>query len=262
MENRFVKITQSTDYKEKCPEDYSAYYQVHILSYSKIISTYIKKKGIDFEMYKNEIHSIVKKIKKGSYYSDKVTLYQKDNVFLITDSDEFINDVELTDFDLKKGCYVDIEGIELCDFLGEQPLDTFFKNALTTVGAAQLIEQVEPFLVNLRNQQIENNKMIQGWRDADKVSPKYLVEIYRIDNNYKPVKIKEFKCASHESALSLPEIRILTYSDKRNISIIKDIATGKSIDGSLEEEISHFKYSRNFKSPLIGQPISDKIARI
>lgn len=244
MEDQFIKITQCSDYKESCSEDYSEYYQLHILSYSKLVSSYYKKTVFDFKRLTNEIHSLLKTIQKKSTLTDTVTLYEKDGIFLLTDSDELINYIELYDFETTKGCYEYIQGIDLFDFLEGKPVDIFIKNALTTVGAASLIEQINPFLTHHRKEQIRIDKIMQDYRDEDKVSPKYLVEIYKIEKNYKPIKIHEFKCATVQSAQSLREIRLLTYSDNRTVSIIKEIATGKTIEESLEQAIESIKNTK------------------
>jgi hypothetical protein len=244
MEDQFIKITQSSDYKESCSEDYSEYYQLHILSYSKVVSSYYKKTVFDFDILIDELHSLLKTIKKKSTSTDTVKLYERDGIFLITDSDELINYIELSEFEISKGCYEYIQGIDLFDFLEGQPVDIFIKNALTTVGAASLIEQTKPFLAHLRKEQIRIDKMMQDYRDEDKVSPKYLVEIYKIEKNYKPIKMHELKCATVQSAQSLREIRLLTYADNRTVSIIKEIATGKTIEESLEQAIESIKNTK------------------
>lgn len=244
MENIFVNITQSIDFKSSCSEDYSDFYQLHVLDYSKVVSTYYKKSVVDLKQLRSNLQTLFNGIKKRSEYVSGVTMYEKDGIFLITDSDAVISDIELSEFNMDEGQFDIISGIDLFDMLQEQPVDTFIKNALTTVGAAALIEVVEPFLSTLRSEQIRIDKMMQDWRDEDKISPKYLVEIYKIEHNYKPVKTHEFKCASVCSAESLPEIRLLTYADERTVAIIKEIATGKVIEEGLAEFIEHLKYNK------------------
>jgi len=255
MKSRFVKITQSDDYKHTCAEDYSEYYQFHILSYSQIISTYYKKSDVDFDLFKDDIALLQKQVKRKSSLVDNIQLYEKDGIFLLTDSKEFINSIELFEFDISKGCYEYIEGIDLFDYLLDKEVDVFFKNALSTVGASELIPKVENLLLDLRAEQISINEMIQKTRNEDHTSPKYIVEIYKIEKNYIPVKTKEFKCATPNSVYILPEIKIMIAGNDRIISIVKEIATGKTIEGSLEEAIESIKYDKwAMKNPTIMDP--------
>ena len=230
--------------KSSCSEDYSGFYQLHVLDYSKVVSTYYKKSVVDLKQLRSNLQTLFNGIQKRSEYVSGVTMYEKNGIFLITDSDTVFSDMELSEFKMDKGQFDIISGIDLFDMLQEQPVDTFIKNALTTVGATALIEVVEPFLPKLRSEQIRIGKMMQDWRDEDKVSPKYLVEVYKIEHNYKPVKTHEFKCASVCSAESLPEIRLLTYADERTVSIIKEIATGKAVEFSLNDAIESIKDSK------------------
>ncbi len=245
MENQFSKVTKSSEYTDSCIADYTEYYQLHILSYSQIFSNYYKKSEFELDHVKDNSLNILDSIQKKTSFPIDVSLYEKDGVLLITDSDELINYTDLFDFNIKQGCYDYADhGMDLFEFIGEQPADTFIKNALTTVGAASLITVVEPFIPELLEEQASIIESYNAMREEDKASPKYLVEIYKIEKDYIPKVIHEFKCASIESATTLPEIKSLVLNDERTTMLVKEIATDEIIEGSLDEAIEGIKHTK------------------
>jgi len=248
MENQFSKVTKSSDYTDSCIADYTEYYQLHILSYSQVFSNYYKKTEYKLAHVKDNSLIILDSIQKKTTFPLEVSLYEKDGIFLITDSDELINYTDLFDFNIEQGCYDYADhGINLFEFIGEQAVDTFIKNALTTVGAASLIPVVKPFFQELLEEQANIFEYYNKMRDEDKTSPKYLVEIYKIEKNYIPKVTHEFKCASIESATTLPEIKNLVLNDERTTMLIKEIATDEVVEGSLDEAIEGIKYTKWMK---------------
>jgi hypothetical protein len=256
MENQFSKVTKSKEYTNTCIEDYSEYYQLHILSYSQVFSNYYKKTEYSLDTVKTNTLNIFESIKNKTSFPIEAGFFEKDGIFLISDSDELINYTDLFDFDIEQGCYdFNNLGINLFDFIGETPADVYFKNALTTVGAASLIPVVEPFLPELLEEQTQVFEMYKQMREEDKASPLFLVEIYKIEKNYIPNKTHEFKCASLESATTLPEIRNLVMDDERATLLIKDLETHEIIEGSLEEAIEGIKHAKWVKKhPSVIDP--------
>ncbi len=245
MENQFSKITKSSEYTDSCIVDYTEYYQLHILSYSQIFSNYYKKAEYELAHVKDNSLNILDSIQKKTSFPIEVSLYEKDGILLITDSNELINYTNLFDFNIKQGCYDYADhGMNLFEFIGEQAADTFIKNALTTVGAALLITLVEPFIPELLEEQASIVESYNAMREEDKASPKYLVEIYKIEKNYIPKISHEFKCASIESATTLPEIKSLVLNDERTTMLVKDIASNEVVEGSLEEAIEGVKHTK------------------
>jgi len=256
MENQFERITKYSEYTTVCADDFSAYFQLHILSYAQLYSNYYKKTEFTLEMVRKKARNILESIINKTSFPIEATLYENNGIFLITDSDELINYTNLFDFDIKRGCY-DFKDIDmnLFNFIGETPVDKFFKNALTTVGAASLIPVIEPFFPELIEEQTNVFEAYSEMRAEDKASPIYLVEIYKIEKNYIPVKTHEFKCASLESATTLPEIRTIVINDERSTMLIKEIESGEIVEGSLEdaiEGIMHAKWVK--KHPSVIDP--------
>ncbi|MDA3892141.1 MAG: hypothetical protein PF517_10805 [Salinivirgaceae bacterium] len=245
MENQFSKVTKSSDYTDTCTADYKEYYQLHILSYSQIFSNYYKKTEFELDQVKSNSLNILDSIQKKTSFPIDASLYEKDGILLITDSDELINYTDLFDFNIQQGCYDYADhGMDLFEFIGEQPADTFVKNALTTVGAASLITVVEPFIPELLEEQASILEHYNNMRDEDKASPKYLVEIYKIEKDYLPKVTHEFKCASIESATSLPEIKSLVLNDERTTMLVKEIVSNEIVEGSLDEAIEGIKHAK------------------
>lgn len=245
MEDQFSKVTKSSEYTDVCIDDYSEYFQLHVLSYSQIISNYYKKTEYDLAQVKDNSLKILDSIQKKTTFPIDPSLYEKDGVFLITDSDELINYTDLFDFNIEQGCYdYANQDMDLFEFIGEQPVDAFIKNALITVGAASLITVVESFIPELVEEQASTIENYNKMRDEDKASPKYLVEIYKIEKNYIPKITHEFKCATIESATTLPEIKNLVLNDERSTMLVKEIATDEIVEGSIEESIEGIKHGK------------------
>lgn len=245
MEKQFSKITMSNEYTDSCIEEYNEYYQLHILSYSQIFSNYYKKTEFELAHVKDNSLNILDSIQKKTTFPIEVSLYEKDGILLITDSDELINYSDLFDFNIQQGCYDYADhGMDLFGFIGEQSADTYMKNALTTVGAASLVPIVEPFFSELLEEQASISESYNAMREEDKASPKYLVEIYKIEKDYIPKVTHEFKCASIDSALTLPEIKSLVLNDERSTMLIKEISSNELIEGSLDEAIEGIKHSK------------------
>lgn len=245
MENQFSKITLSSDYTESCAADYNEYYQLHILSYSQIFSNYYKKSEFDLDQVKSNSLNILDSIQKKTDFPIDASLYEKEGVFLITDSDELINYTNLFDFNIKQGRYDYADhGMDLFEFVGDKPVDVFIKNGLTTVGAEALVSVVEPFIPELVAEQAAVIEYYDKMREEDKASPKYLVEIYNIEKDYIPKVTHEFTCASIESATSLPEIKSLVLNDERSTMLVKEIDSNEIVEGSIEEAITGIKHAK------------------
>jgi len=245
MENQFIKISEIAECAGVYDEFYDEYYQLHILSFSHIVSTYYKRDIYKLQNVKLKALETLDSIRNRSDNREEIILYEYDGIFLISNSSKFINYEELFSFNYEKGRYEYIDNpIDLFDYLGDKQVGTYFKNAIISVGAKPILSVVDKYFDFLSNEQIRLSKLIEELRTKDAASPKYRVEIYSIEKNYKPNKIKEFLCASVESAYSRPEIIALANKNNRTTMLIKEIDTGKVIDGSLEEAIESIKFEK------------------
>lgn len=245
MEDQQIIITEFAEWSENNICEYSDYYQFHIFSPLRIVSAYYNPDVFRIEDLKKLVSSTKQSIQKKTNFNLKVSLFQKDGIFIITDSEYFVNEEELFEFDYKNGVYEYVEGfIDIYELIGETKIDEFLKNAFTTVGANAIIPSIEKHIAPLVKRQNKFFARIEELRENDKTKPQYTVEIYSIEKNYIPKKIKEFKISTMESFDFLPEIRQLMNKNKRMTSLVKSIKTGKIIDGNIDEAIENIKYHK------------------
>jgi hypothetical protein len=195
MKNEFIKITNSSEYIDSCPAEYDKYFQLHILSYSQIISTYYLKSSFDFETIKNNVHNLLKTIQKRSNLCDNVSLFENEGIFLISESEKLFNNTELFEFDLKQGCYEYIDGnMNPFDFIGDIPSDVFIKKALTTVGAKSLYSIVEPLVQDLLKEQVRMSKRFLNPCGFDfSPSGNRRVGVFTAITHFKPIQKNVYK---------------------------------------------------------------------
>ena len=188
--------------------------------------------------------TILKKIQERSSRGDRISLFEKGGKFLIAEDSEFLDQGEPLYFDSEKVCYEYIEDINsIDDLLNGIKIDDFIRNSLVTVGAEDLYEVIAPFAQKMRANNDEwedrNNKL----RALNKTEPKFTLEFYKIEKNYKPV-LKEAIPIHSEDAMYLPEYYEIIRSSNRITFLIKDNETNKIVEGSIEEAIEGIKYDK------------------
>jgi hypothetical protein len=245
MEDIFNKVTEFKDYNIEASNNYSAYYQIHILSYNKIVSSYYNKEDYDFEDINKKANKLYNSIKNKSVEIYNISLFNTEDIFLITDDKTLIEEDELNEYNSEYGRYEKSNDYEdIFSFLDKTNIDTFIESALITVGAKKMIPPLKTKIESLLKTQNRSREFWEKLNETEKGEPKYIVEVYRIERNYKPSKIQEFKCATLEASYCLPEIKLLLDSDKRITCLIKEIDTGKIIEGSLKEAIESIKFEK------------------
>lgn len=248
-------ITTAKEYTNQYSGDYFDYYQIHIFSFNQIFSTYFNPDNISIEQLRLNAQNIIAVIQKNSENRNQGFLFENNGKFLITESVGITDHVELFEFNPEfvryEQCY-DFD--DLFDFLGETKVETFIKNALTSVGAKELINVIEPQLNNLMQCQSNSNEYYNKIRESDKNSPKYLIEVYRIEKNYNTHLVQVIKSNDFESTLYLPEYRKAISDENRMGYKVKDIDTNKVVEDPLKEIIERIKFAKHLKE---NPPIMD-----
>lgn len=253
MKNPLTKISQFEEYTDAYKGDFFRHYQIHIFSVPQIISTYYDPRYIEIDQVKHIAENLFDKIRTRSNRNNEVTLFEKNNKFLISEHSKLIEPAEIMEFDAENLKFEFSEdNDDFFDFLGETKVDVFVRNALITVGAEDLYSEIEPFVNQHCKEQGRLNSYYAELRDLDKTNPLYKLEIYRIEKNYIPVKIDEKQCNSVESFNLLPEYRSIEKKDKRITILLKEISTGKIVEGDINEAIERIKYNKWFrKNPSV-----------
>lgn len=249
-------ITSSDEYTDRYEGEFKNFHQLHIFSVPAIYSTYYDPEYVTSEQVKAIADRMLAVIKRNSFLKDRISMFQKVDKYLITEDPGVVDEVSILKFDGRNVQYDYIDGSD--DFfavLGEKRVDDFFRNALISVGAEEIYSVIQPHVDKLWTRQEKMISRYTGLRALDKTDPRIRVEIYRIEKNYVPVKIKEFLCHSDESFSLLPEYQFVHQFDKRTVYIVKDIATGKTIDGTLNDAIESIKYEKwRGKNPMVFDP--------
>jgi hypothetical protein len=246
------EITFALDYTDVYQGKYYDYYQIHIFSFNQIFSTYIHPDTISTEQLKQNTQNTIAEIAKRS--KTQPALFERNGKFLITYHKDILDPVEQFQFIPEFVRYeANYDYNELFDFIGDTKIEDFIKNALTTVGAEELYNEIELQVNNLIKIQENNDKYNNKIRDLDKTDPKYLIEIYKIEKNYIPVKEREILSNDFESTIFLPENRDIRKQENRYSYKAIEIATNKVVEnttGDTIESIKHDKYLRK-NPPLI-----------
>jgi len=238
-------LTSADEYTNSYIGKYLTCYQIHIFSFNKIFSTYFNTNNITKEQVKINAESVVSEIRKRSEGKNKGFLFERDGKFLISENENLFDYVELYEFNPEfvryEPCY---DYDDFFDFIGDAPVEIFLKNAFITVGAEELYSVIEPQITRLIEIQISDIKQFNDWRELDRKEPKYIVEIYKIEKNYVPVKVQEIQSNNFEITLSLPEYRYIVKSGQRMAYVAKDITSGKTIESTLKDKIESIKYNK------------------
>jgi hypothetical protein len=185
-----------------------------------------------------------KEIQQKSDSNLKICLYKHNGVFLITNGEMLIYDEEFYEFlpEYERFEYVE-DVMDVYDFVGKKHIDKYISNALISVGAEKILPHIALHLKTLRDKQkkFEYNNEIQRAEDIE--SPKVIIEVYNIEKDYKPVKIKDVKIAHMSSLFTLPELRELTSGDRVAYKAL-EIGTDKVIENNINDVIESIKYNK------------------
>lgn len=254
MEYRSFSVgTNLLHFDEVAPEHLKSMYQIHVYSIAYIYSYYYHLDEASVDEVRSIANGIFEKIKKRTNKRLKITLFEHDGVFLIAQDDHLLPEMDVYEFEPESFSYefMDDSCSNVFDFLGKRSIDEYIIKALKSVGADKILPHIEPLLKELVEKQNAQNLYYEKHRQDGRKSPKFLVEIYNIEKNYKPKKITEFKVASMEAYIVLPEIKDWLAPD-RMASKVTDIETGKVIEDDIQdiiEGIKHAKWQR--KNPSL-----------
>lgn len=247
MDRLITLYTNSEDFTENYFDEYFDYFQIHIYSVPGIISNYYNTDTYTVEFIKREAEKLLKKIKEcSSHRAPKITMFEINGKFLICDNPELFDDGEILYFDQQRMHYeydFDLNINDIDVFLGDIKVDHFIEKGLTSVGASDLFEIIKPIAQKKRAASDQYLKSNEETRKLNLSDPKLNLEIYRIEKDYKPVLINIFQLHRHDS-MYLPEFSSLIQSDDRITFLVKDIASGKILEGNLIEDIERLKYNK------------------
>ncbi len=244
MENYFYLITGREDFEENIKNDYDGYHQVHIFSPSEIHSTYFEIDYHDLDDVRALVEDVLVQIKFNSDKDLKISMFEYDGIFIIANDPNLIKTEECFEYNTKRTMYEYSSAfLNVYYFLGEQKIDDYLTKAFNTIGAGRILEYFKPQISALVKEQNIEFERWERLREEDKKAQNFKVEIYKIKKDYIPEKIKEYLCASMESVVCLPEITGHT-AENRVVSVVTEIATGKNVDGTLEEAIESIKFSK------------------
>lgn len=227
--------------------NYFDYFQLHIYSVPQIISHYYSPEHYTLESVKEKAENLLKEIKKNSgSRAEQITMFERNGKFLISADPELFDEGEILSFSKKRKIFeydfdLDISDIDL--FLEGEKVDSFIKKGLISIGASDLFEVLEPIAMKKRADNESQLAYNEEERKLNLSDPKFHLEIYRIEKDYKPVLVNTFPLHSPAS-MYLPEYSSLIQSSDRITFLLKEIASGKIIEGNLDEDIEGLKYSK------------------
>lgn len=251
MEKLDIIHTSSEDFTDKYYGDYFDYYQLHIYSVPQIISHYYSPEHYTAEAVKEKADRLLNQIKDNSgSRAPKITMFEKNGKFLISCNPDLFDEGELLSFNKSHKIFeydfdLDISDIDV--FLEGQKVDSFIKKGVISIGASDLFEVLEPIAQKKRAASDKHLEYNEQTRKLNLSDPKFNLEIYRIEKDYKPVLVNTFPLHSPAS-MYLPEYSSLIQSGDRITFLLKEIASGKIIEGNLNEDIEGLKQSKWMKN--------------
>lgn len=242
MERPITITTYFTEYVSEYNGTYIDYNQIHIFCVPYIISTYYEVDKSTIQSVRNAATTILREIRKISSRKNRISLFEKDGKFLITESENVVDLGELLTFFPSKMCYETTEDSgDMDNMFSDRRIDQFFKDGLTTVGAPELYNVIEPHIIKKQ----ENN---DSWKaDNEKLrklnisDPKFTLKFYYIGKDYKPQLKHSFPIHSPDAHFKLPEFEKIFLSSRRMISLTIDNETGKPIESCLIEEVENVR---------------------
>ena len=244
----YQEITYSSDYTTIYHGDFFNYYQIHVLSFDQIFSTYIDPATQSLATIKQTIQHILSQIAK--HHNVQPGLFEHNGKFLITHNADIFDPESLCQFNIEFTRYEEFYHDyydDLFDFLADQKIGVFLKNALTTVGAEDLYKEMEPQVEKLTALQLKNDNFYDNIRSLDLTDPKYILEIYKIEKNYVPEKREEILSNNFELTPYLPEYKHITKSESRFTYKVIEIATKKVIENNIYHTIESIKYHKRLR---------------
>lgn len=236
--------TKYCDYTESYEGDYENCFQIHIYSVPEIISYYYDRNNTTIEKVKNEAYLMLNLIRERSANKDLISIFETKGKFLIAENPELIDQVEVLVFNEEEMCYnYNEDDVRIEDYTGNKKIDDFIKESLISVGAEELYEIVKPFAASIRKNHDAWEQSNEEIRKLNKSNPKFILEIYSIEKDYKPVLTHAYQIYNVE-AMFLPEYYDLIRGKTRVTYLVKDLNTNKVIDGSLKEAIESIKYEK------------------
>lgn len=239
--------TKYNEYTNSYEGEFENCFQIHIYSLPQIISTYYNTSNSTLESVKNKAYSVLKTIRKRSDRGNQISIFETNGKFLITEYTELIDQGEVLAFNEENMRYNYQENeVRIEDYLGNRKIDDFIKESLISVGAEELYEIVKPFATSMRKNNDTWEQRNEELRTLNKSSPQFILEIYSIEKDYKPILTHAYQIYNIE-AMFLPEYYDLIRGNTRVTYLVKDLNTNKVIDGSLEEAIESIKYEKWLK---------------
>lgn len=237
--------TNILEFDEVAPEHLKNMYQIHVYSVANIYSYYYYLDETSEDEVRKIAMSKYEKIKERSNNQLKVTLFEHDGVFLITEHEHILSHWDLYEFDAQSFSYeyMDNNCSDVFNFVGKKPIDEYIVKAVKSVGADRILPHIEQPLKTILEKQNEQILYYEKHREKSRKSPKILVEIYKIEKDYKPKKVTEFKVSSMEAFHVLPEIRDWLVQDRMASKAI-DIETGKVVESDIEDIIESIKFAK------------------
>jgi len=232
------------DYSEGYEEHFYDYYQIHVFSLGKIISQYYDPSDFTPDYVKDTANNLLKIIRQRSQRKNQITMFQNHNKFMITEHKEFVDPGDILDFYVETLRYDYSDDFDdLFELIDGFNVELFIKEAFLKIGGEDLYKAVEPYVVKLRKQQLQQELRFNNLRELNKTDPLLKLEVYRIEKNYIPIKIHEFLCHDEESALFIPEHHKLI-KQERIAYILQEISTGKLIENSIDDTIHLIKHNK------------------
>lgn len=246
--NVHQEIISASDFASVYQGEYFDCYQIHVFSYNKVFSTYFNPEMIDIVQLKQNAEKVIAEIAKRSQPQTTPALFEKNGKFLITYNNDILDPVELFEFDPEFVRYEpDYDCDDLFEFIGAIPIDVFMKNAMVSIGAEELYGEIEEQVKKLVEQQNSDIAYYAETRTLDKSVPKFLIEIYKIEKDYKPVLIEELQSHHFEKTLFLPEHRYVMKMDSRFTFKAIDIATKNVVENHIKDTIESIRFNKHLR---------------
>ncbi|WP_142683050.1 hypothetical protein [Chitinophaga polysaccharea] len=247
-------LTQVIYYYNDYPNNYSGngadHYQLHIFAVPQTISTYYDPSIVSRAQVRKIAEDLLIAVRERSIRGNKVTLFENNGKYLLTEHDKLVDPGEMLRFNARHARYetdLDSDNSDLFDYIGDVRVDELFNNVLKCIGATDLMSVIEPHIAFLKQEQERIESFYTQLRSQNEADPKLKLEIYRIEKNYKPVKIKEVLCHNEDGAICLPEHRAYWAADNRVTYLLRDIEKDQIIYGSLADSVERLMHEKWLK---------------
>ncbi len=241
------EIISASDYTNVYQGEYFNCYQIHVFSFNKVFSTYFNPELIAIEQLRQNVKSVVAAIAERSRQAEPA-LFEKNGKFLITYNNDILDPVELFEFLPEFVRYEPVYDYnDLFEYIGDIPIDVFMKNAMISIGAEELYGEIEGQVAKLVEHQNSDIAYNEETKAIDTSDPKFLIEVYKIEKDYKPVLVETLRSNNFERTLFLLEYRHIMEPDRRFSFKAIDIATKKVIEDHIEESIESIRFNKHLR---------------